>query len=130
MSNNLTEDPIFQKLLFTKEWIETGIIDAENFIEYKNRYLEEQDSCTEHYRYAAFIDFMRSKKNLSQETFSAIYNLGKKDPDPAMGRSMRIYLIQRTDCPKKLIDLAIKDKDTSKIVLKLLEKGRVKTAVE
>ena len=128
MTNNFSEDPIFHKLQFTKEWIEIGVVDSENFVRYKKRYLEGENTCTEHYRYGAFRDFIRKNKKISPETLSAIYNLGKNDPDRAMGKSMRIDIIQRIDCPKELIDMAIKDEDTSEIVLKLQQKGRVKSS--
>ncbi len=67
-------------------------------------------------------------QEISHDAFYRIYDLGKKDPDPAMGRSMRVELIRHVDCPKDLVAIAIKDdKDISQIVLKLQKKGLVKS---
>ena len=125
MIDNLIEDRVFKKLQFTQEWIEVGIINPKNFIKYKNKYLEGKDSCSEHYRYSAFKEFIQNNKSLSPEILYAIYNLGKNDPDLGMEKSMRINIVLRIDCPEKLIQMAIEDEDTSKTVLKLQKKGQV-----
>ena len=119
---NLLQDPVFQELQFTKEWIELGLVNCDNFPEMKERYLKGMDNCTEHYRWGAFCDLMKSKQSFTEEMFYRIYDLGKKDPDPAMGRSMRIELVRLPNCPKDLLNLAIQDESTSKIILKILKK--------
>ncbi|MDJ0536713.1 MAG: hypothetical protein QNJ70_30200 [Xenococcaceae cyanobacterium MO_207.B15] len=37
--------------------------------------------------------------------------MSKKDPDYAMGRAMIFDIIKHINCPKEVIDLAIKDED-------------------
>lgn len=64
-----------------------------------------------HYRWRAFVNFLRKNKVISEKVFYQIYDLGKTDPDYCMGRAMRFDIIRRSDCPIELIDLATKDKD-------------------
>ena len=113
MINNLSQDTIFKELKFTKEWIEAGIVNIENFSQIKEKYLEGKDNRTEHYRWWAFTNFIQKNKTISKNTFYQIYDLGQKDSDYAMGRAMRFDIIKRLDCPKELIDITVKDKDKS-----------------
>ena len=109
--DELMQDPIFQEIRFTQRWIELGIIDTEKFAKIKQKYLKGEDTSTEHYRWWAFDDFLQKNKVISEKVFYQIYDLGKTDPDYAMGRAMRFDVIKRSDCPIELIDLATKDKD-------------------
>ena len=124
MCQKLIEDSIFKNLQFTKEWIDLGIINNKNFIKIKEKYLEGDDDNTEHYRWWAFTDFLQNNQNFAQEKFYQIDNLGKNDPDFAMGRSMRISLMGHPNCPKELINTAIdsEDKTLSKEALKIKKK--------
>ena len=88
----------------------------------KERYLEGVDNCTEHYRWGAFCNLLNSDQSITEEMFYRIYDLGKKDPDPAMGRSMRVEIVRLPNCPKDLLNKAIKEEDISKIILKILKK--------
>ena len=121
MCRKLIEDKIFQKLQFTQEWIDLGIINHRSFIKIKDKYLEGEDGSTEHYRWWTFIDFLQANHNLAQDKFYQIDNLGKNDPDFAMGRAMRISLMGHPNCLKELINMAIasEDKTLSKEALKI-----------
>lgn len=126
MSSILLEDSIFKKLQFNKDWIDIGIIDQKSFIKIKEKYLEENDNSSEHYRWLAFINFLKNNKNISGELLHKIYFLGKKEPDYAMGSSMRFKIIKHINCPVELINIAIQDKDRglSKEALKLKKRDR------
>ena len=128
MEKSLLEDRIFKKLKFTKKWIQLGIVDSDSFIKLKKRYLKGEDTSDEHYRWAAFTNFVENKKNLPQQLLYEIYDLGKNDPNPAMGRSMKFRIIALDNCPEDLIDLAIQDeyKGLSKHALKIKEKRNEK----
>ena len=121
MKDDLIQDKIFNELQFTQEWVKLGIVNSENFLKLKRRYLEGEDTNTEHYRYAVFCDFLHNHKIITEKMFYRIYKLGKNDPDYAMGRSMSIKIIQHIDCPENLIDIATNEKDKilSKIALKI-----------
>ena len=123
MKPNFLEDPIFNKLKFTQDWIDTGIINCHTFTKIKEKYLKENDCSLEHYRWLAFRDFWKINKDISAKTLQKIYFLGKQDPDRAMGRSMRFKIIKHINCPVELIDLATKDEDKglSQQALKLKE---------
>ena len=122
MSEDLMKDPVFEKLKFTQEWIETGMIDYQSFIKIKEKYLEENDN-SEHYRWLAFRNFLKDNKNVSAKVLHKIYLIGQQDSDYAMGRSMRFKIIKHINCPIYLLDIAIKDEDRglSKQALKLKE---------
>lgn len=124
MTNSLREDSIFKKLKFTERWVELGIVNSENFMRLRERYLEGEDTNDEHYRWEAFVNFIKENKNITQELIYDIYDLGKHDPDLAMGKSMRFRTIALDNCPEKLIELAIKDedRDLSKHALKIKER--------
>lgn len=113
MDNQIIADPIFCELELNSDWIESGIIDNNTFSIIKKEYLKlkEEDSRTEHYRWAAFKEFLNLNNHLEAEVFYKLYNLGKNEPDYAMGRSMIFEIIKRLDCPIELIDVAINDSD-------------------
>ena len=121
MCRKLSEDRIFQKLQVTQKWIDLRIIDHQNFIQIKDKYLEGEDGSTEHYRWWAFTNFLQANHNLAQDKFYQIDNLGKNDPDFAMGRAIRISLMGHPNCPKELIDRAIANEEEtlSKEALKI-----------
>ena len=63
MSNDAIDDPVLSKLGLIDDWIESGIVNHDNYLSIKNNYLnhKEEDSCAEHYRLGAFRDFLREK---------------------------------------------------------------------
>ena len=125
MNNSLIKDHIFNELKFTKEWIDIGIVNSENFTYLKERYLKGEDTSTEHYRWEAFVKFIKeNKENLTQEIIHKTYCLAKDDPDIAMGRSMIFRILDLDNCPDELIDLATKDeyKGLSKHAFKIRER--------
>ncbi|MGL6342652.1 MAG: hypothetical protein ACRC80_26360 [Waterburya sp.] len=128
MNNILIEDPIFNKLQFTQDWIDAGIIDSQSLAKIKEKYLEEKDDNYEHYRWFAFRSFLKVNPKISAETLHKIYILAKKDPDYGMGRSMRFQIIKHINCPVELIDIAIEDEDRglSKQAMKLKEIMNIK----
>jgi hypothetical protein len=111
MNQKLSEDQVFIDLKFSKEWIEVGVINLENFASIKKDYIAGEDRNGEHYRWRAFQEFLRANKIISQEAFYKLYDLGKNDPDYSMGRAMIFDLIKYLDCPQQLIEIAINDED-------------------
>lgn len=87
MDNQIINDPIFCELDLSIDWIESGIIDNNTFLPLKEKYLKskDEDNRTEHYRWAAFKEFLKLNNQLEEKIFYRLYNLGKNDPDYAMG---------------------------------------------
>ncbi|MGL5875678.1 MAG: hypothetical protein ACRC2R_25500 [Xenococcaceae cyanobacterium] len=113
MQEKLIEDPVFDRLQFSQEWIDLGIITVDNFALIKKEYLKGKDLRTEHYRWGVFNVFIKNSDFIVRDKFYKLYQLGKKDPDYAMGRAMIFELIARLDCPKELIDTATNDCDVT-----------------
>jgi hypothetical protein len=111
MSNQIIEDPDFIKLQFSQEWIDVGILNTENFELIKQEYLKGEDERTEHYRWGAFKSFMQLGNFLSLQEFYNLYEIGKNDPDYAMGRSIIFDIVQHPYCPEELIELITNDND-------------------
>lgn len=59
MINNLLEDNFFLKLKFNKKWLELEVVDSDNFIKLKERYLTKKNDNNEHYRWEAFVRFIK-----------------------------------------------------------------------
>ncbi len=111
MSNLITEDPVFIELEFNQKWIEIGILNFDNFSVIKKEYLKGEDVRSEHYRWGAFKDFFKKSSSIKQSLFYILYDIGKNDPDYAMGRAIIFDIIQHIDCPLELIKLATNDSD-------------------
>ena len=97
---------IFQTLKFSQEWIELGIITPEKLKQLEAEWATGEDTNTEHFRWRAFLDFIKSKEGLDENTAKALYNLGANDPDYVMGGSLMAEILRRKDCPKGLLDSA------------------------
>jgi hypothetical protein len=109
--NDLTDDNIFKEMGFNRKWIESGIVDVNNFLEVKKHYLSnrEQNSCTEHYRWAAFHSFFRKSCSIDAQIFHILYDLGQTDIDRAMGYAIMYDVVGHPDCPLEIIEKAIED---------------------
>lgn len=99
-------DDIFNKLQFSKEWLDLGIITPEILAKLKEEFETSGDKSTEHYRWRAFTKFLKANPILPSETFFALYSFGENDPDELMGGAMMRNLIDRPDCPVELIKIA------------------------
>jgi hypothetical protein len=125
----LFEDPIFMELKFDRRWIEVGIITPDIFLAIEQKYLTGEDHRSEHYRWGAFNLFFKNRPHLDRHCFYILYDIGKTDPDIAMGRSIIFDLLRHPYCPIELIDISICESDLTlsqhalklqKIRLKLL----------
>lgn len=102
---------IFQKLEFTRKWIDLGIVTPAKLAELEAEWNEGVDTNSEHYRWRAFRDFMNAERNLDAETLRELYELGKNDSDSAMGGAMMVDILSRRDCPPDLIESALNSEE-------------------
>jgi hypothetical protein len=99
---------IFQILEFSQEWIDLGIITPAKLKQLETLWTTREDVNTEHYRWGAFLDFIKSKVLLDAETANALYELGENDPDAAMGGSIMAHVLRHKNCPKSLLQRGVK----------------------
>jgi hypothetical protein len=97
------EMEIFRTLKFSQAWIELGIITPAKLKQLEAVWVTGEDTNTEHYRWGAFLDFIKLQTSLDEKTAIALYELGESDPGIAMGGSMIAHVLQRKDCPRSLI---------------------------
>ena len=98
---------IFQTLQFSQQWIDLGIITPEKLKQIEAKWVTGEDTNTEHYRWGAFLDFIKSKEILDEDTAKALYDFGANDPDIAMGGSIMAEILWRKDCPRNLLESAV-----------------------
>ena len=86
---------LFRDLEFSQEWIDLGIITPAKLSHIEAEWAASDDRNTEHYRWRAFLDFIKSKGSLDAVTARRLYNLGASDPDSAMGGSIMADILRR-----------------------------------
>jgi hypothetical protein len=91
---------IFQMLEFSQEWIDLGIITPAKLKQLEAIWDIGEDVNTEHYRWGAFLDFIKSKALLDEKTANALYELGENDPEVAMGSSMMAHILRHKIAPR------------------------------
>jgi hypothetical protein len=99
---------IFHILEFSQAWIDLGIITPAKLEQLEAAWTTGEDENTEHYRWGAFLDFIKLKESLDEKTAKALYDLGANDPDIAMGGSIMANILHRKDCPRDLLEKAAK----------------------
>jgi len=66
---------ILSILEFNNQWIELGIINDEKLRQFEVDWSKGEDPYPEHYRWRAFLDFIKSKEQLDENTAKALYVL-------------------------------------------------------
>jgi hypothetical protein len=94
----------FGTLGFSQEWVDLGIITPGELERLKAEWDAGEDTNTEHYRWRAFLDFMRSSHSLDADTARALYRLGSQDPEVNVGGAIMAHILRRQDCPKDLLE--------------------------
>jgi hypothetical protein len=109
--DDLINDPIFNKMGFSNEWISSGIVSISNFPSIKDNYLEnkDEDPSTEHYRWKAFQSFLKTNQQISSDVFRVLHELGINDLDRSLGYAIIFDIIRRNDCPIEVIEASIND---------------------
>ena len=106
-------------LCFSEEWYSLGIITTKQHQELWVQFQTSIDRNPEHYRWRVFCDFLERKEQRSPDMMRRLYDLGKSDPDTAMGDSMMAKVVGHIDCPDDVLREASQDamrKHLAKIV--------------
>src|SRR5215510_2473347 len=98
---------IFSTLEFTQEWIDLGIITPAMLTELESEWRSSDDRNPEHYRWRAFLNFVRSNPSPGDDVLRRLYRLGATDADSATGGSIMADILRRNDCPEDLWRQAI-----------------------
>lgn len=101
-------DNFAAQLGFTPAWFAAGVVNEEILARIKVAWDESDDRNTEHYRWGAFCDFLRSAPALSPALATELYALGEGDPDQGMGGCIMTRVLGKPGCPRSLIDAARK----------------------
>ncbi|WP_254507530.1 hypothetical protein [Anatilimnocola floriformis] len=101
-------DPFAEQLGFTPAWFAAGVVNDEILARIKTVWEESDDRNTEHYRWGAFCDFVKSRPTLTPELANELYSLGNNDPNPSMGGCLMARVLGMPGSPRSLIDAARK----------------------
>ena len=99
-------EKIAQTLAFSEEWFALGIITPLQLAQFAREYDTGEDPYPEHYRWRAFQEFLNRAERLDGDTARALYRLGLKDPDEALGGSMMAAVLRLKECPIGLLQEA------------------------
>lgn len=96
-----------QQLGFTPEWFALGVVDEVVLTRLQREWNKGEDDNTEHYRYWAFSEFLKSNQPLTSELAAALFALGAADPDWSMGGSIMADIVYLSECPQTVLDAAM-----------------------
>ena len=88
---------------FTDRWYALGIVTPEREAELRAEWAREEDRSPEHYRWRAFTAFLEERRRdgaqLPPALAAALYALGARDGDHAMGEAMMHRIVALPECP-------------------------------
>jgi|GEM_PF-2480152 len=103
--NNKKLAPTLERLGFTQDWIDYGIISEEFVFKLFDEILNSEDQNAEHYRSGAFGKYIKSKDSLTNEEIRKIFKLQDDGPDKCDLHANRIIcLIQSGLLTKQQLD--------------------------
>jgi hypothetical protein len=97
-------DPLLRKLGYGPEWLEYGLIDEALLRKQSDQYDSSDDKNTEHYRYAAFRDFLSKSAALDAMLIDRYIHLAQLDEDPTMAQSALILLAEHPHLTEAQLD--------------------------
>jgi hypothetical protein len=76
-------------------WLAYGFVSEADLLTQFETFQKSEDKNTEHYRYAMFLHFLASHKEIDDTTFARYLELAGRDVDPSMARSVLMALRDR-----------------------------------
>jgi hypothetical protein len=110
----MSDAEIRDELKFTRRWFDLGIVDDAWVDLAVREYRNSDDQGDEHYRYGAFVHFVRRHPALTPQQCRELFDLGAEDPDWTMGTSIMLDVLRRRECPDELFELAAAHPRTTK----------------
>jgi hypothetical protein len=102
-----------KQLQFNDQWLQLGLLTEDELCALSREYEMSEDKNTEHYRYRVFRNYLDSHRPLSPTLVDALYDLGKEDPDPAMGGAMMHEMVGLAECPANVLEKALASGETT-----------------
>jgi hypothetical protein len=97
----------YQRLLkFSDQWLRLGLLTEDELCALGQEYEAGKDKNEEHYRYRLFRRYLSSHRPLPPQMAEALYELGREDPDPAMGGAMMRDIVGLAECPAGVLEKA------------------------
>ena len=90
----------------TPSWFALGIITPERLSVMRLEWDQGHDRNPEHYRWRAFLEFLRARQPLDHDLAMQLYALGEADPDHFMGSDMMAHVLRLPECPAEILDAA------------------------
>ncbi|AMV23989.1 hypothetical protein VT84_06310 [Gemmata sp. SH-PL17] len=92
---------------FTDRWLALGVVTRERVEALGREFESSSDKNPEHYRYAAFRDYLAAHRPLQPAVAEALYLLGEAGPDRGMGGAMTRDIACLPECPSVVRDRAL-----------------------
>src|SRR5688572_7091488 len=97
--SSMSDAEIRDELKFSRRWFDLGIVDDTCVALAVREYRESDDQGDEHYRYGAFVHFLRRRVALTPRQCRELFDLGADDSDRETGTSMMLDILRRPECP-------------------------------
>ena len=95
-----------RRLQLSDDWLRLGLLTEDELCALGRECETSEDKNTEHYRYRVFRHYLASHKPLPPGMAEALYELGRADPDPAMGGAMMRDIVGLPECPVNVLEQA------------------------
>lgn len=89
----MTENDL-RLLEYNPLWLEYGVLTFDLLQTQVKEFNTGEDDNTEHYRYAAFKNYLQTQSFLSDDILSKLFDIIKIDPDITMANSMALDLLK------------------------------------
>jgi hypothetical protein len=98
----------YQRLLqLSDQWLRLGLLTQDELCALGQEYEAGEDKNAEHNRYRVFRRYLASHSPLPSQMAEALYELGREDPNPAMGGAMMRDIVGLAECPTDMLEKAL-----------------------
>ena len=91
---------------FSDAWLSLGVVTPERLAVQRVEWARGGYEDPQHFLRCAFDDFLRERRPLTAELAAALYDLGERERDEALGESMMLRIVQLPECPASVLDAA------------------------
>jgi hypothetical protein len=102
----MTVDEVTAHLNFSEAWYSLGIMDEEKLASTVKSFRASDDLNDEHWRYGAYVSFMKQHPRLTSDECAGLFNIGENDPDFLVGQQILLGVLRRPECPHPLREQA------------------------
>jgi hypothetical protein len=92
---------------FSEAWLSLGVVTAERLASQRVEWARGGQEDPQHFLWRAFLDFLHERRPLSAALAAALYDLGERERDEALGESMMLRIVQLPECPASVLDAAV-----------------------